>query len=218
MNVDAGYTRTGGFYGRYNTSSNELKFFDTGFSAFTIDTSGDVMGSLNLIPQGVTESTRIGRQCIVKGLYMKGWLQWQNNYAQSLYADAIVRFVLVWDTQANGANPLWTDVFEGNASAISFRNLENVQRFKILKEWVITPRVTASNTSDAWATAGNGLANSAPVVLKYNNSKLHIPLEFSSTTGAITEIKSNNLVLLAYSNAGDDVNKVTMNWRLRFQG
>jgi len=48
-------------------------------------------------------------------------------------------------------------------------------------------------------------------------SKCQIPLEFSSTTGAITEIRSNNLFLLAgCSTGGDDLVNFLGTCRLRY--
>jgi len=47
---------------------------------------------------------------------------------------------------------------------------------------------------------------------------MDIPLEFSDVTGAITELKTNNIQLMAISNAGDDTNKLNLVARLRFVG
>jgi len=68
-----GYMRTAGFYGRYSGSSPELKFFDTALS-FAIDTTVEVpaTGQLSLIPQGVTQSTRVGRKATIKSIYLHG--------------------------------------------------------------------------------------------------------------------------------------------------
>jgi len=71
-----GYDRTGGSYGRYAGRGAELKFFDTSLS-FLFDTTGEVpaTGQLVLIPQGVTESTRVGRKCVIKSVHLKGITQ-----------------------------------------------------------------------------------------------------------------------------------------------
>jgi len=64
-----GVDRTGGYYGRFAGRGAELKFFDTATS-FSIDTSPEVpaTGQLVLIPQGVTESTRVGRKCVIRSI------------------------------------------------------------------------------------------------------------------------------------------------------
>lgn len=185
---------------------DELKFFDTSL-AFTFDATGEVpaTGQLVLIPQGVTESTRVGRKCTIKSLQMKGSL----NYVPAAAATAAttVFLYLVLDQQCNGAAAAVTDVLTGNGLQVAFRNLANGERFRILKKIKVT------------------LAPGAGVTTAYNNStrhfefylKCHYPIEFSSTTGAITEIRSNNLFLLAGSDGNTD-DLVTMNGacRVRF--
>jgi len=68
-----GVDRTGGYYGRFAGRGAELKFFDTATS-FSIDTSPEVpaTGQLVLIPQGVTESTRVGRKCVIRSIQDDG--------------------------------------------------------------------------------------------------------------------------------------------------
>lgn len=204
MDIDPGYTRTGGFYGRFGPGG-ELKFFDTALS-FNIDATGEVpaTGQLCLIPQGVTESTRVGRKCTLKSIEMKfDTLLVPAAAANSATVSAIY---VVLDKQTNGAAAAATDVFTGTVMPNALRNLANSQRFVILKKFV-------------WAQN-----SAAGVTTAYNNTvrhfefykKLNIPLEFSSTTGAITELKSNNIFLLAGSNPLDDLVQVSGNVRLRF--
>jgi len=68
----------------------------------------------------------------------------------------------------------------------------NSQRFTILKKWQVPFSVQA------------GVSTAFGRVIKSINlyKKLNLPVEYSSTTGAITEIRSNNLFLLA--GAADD--------------
>lgn len=192
--------RISGYYGK------ELKFFDTALS-FLIDNTGEVptTGQLTLIPQGVTESTRIGRKCVVKSVHMRGVYVYQPSTSATA---AVVTFMyLVLDRQANGAAAAVTDVLTSNEMYSAFSNMANSERFKILKRFVV----------DFSPTAG--------VTTAYNNvrkpfeyySKLDIPIEYSSTTGAISEIKSCNLFLLAGTDGGaDDLVTVAGTCRLRF--
>lgn len=198
-----------------NNPDREVKFFDTALS-IPIDTTGAVEGSINLIPQGATESNRIGRQCTITSVYIRAFLQWQANMAQSIYQLAQVRFALVLDKQCNGANATYTDVYATN-SVTSPRNLSNAERFHVLKEWQWIPDHPAVTTSDNWATAANSIANCPHKDADFYK-KVRIPLEFSSTTGAITEIRSNNLFLVGMSAAGDDIHTVVGTARVRFEG
>lgn len=203
--IAPGYTRRSGFYGRFGPTG-ELKFFDTATS-FLIDATGEVpaTGQLVLIPQGVTESTRVGRKCTIKSIQAR----WNLNFVPAAAATAAGAYTIyvILDKQCNGAAAAVTDVFTGTGQTSDFRNLANSSRFQILKVW---NRVI---TSQAGATTA------------YNNNfhhiefykKCNIPIEYSSTTGAIGEIKSNNIFLVAGCTGGiDDLITVTGNVRVRF--
>jgi len=185
-----GYTRQSGFYGRYNTSPNpnkgEDKFFDTTLG-FSFDTTGEVpsSGQLALIPQGVTESTRVGRKCTVKSIQIRGSLTMSP--AASATACATAYLYLVLDTQCNGAPAAITDVLTSNAMNQGLINMANSGRFRILKRWAIPFNPAAGATT---------ALNSVVKPIEYFK-KCNIPIEYSSTTGAISEIRSNNIFLLA---------------------
>ena len=187
----------------------ELKFFDTALS-FTADATGEVpaTGQLALIAQGDGESNRDGRKCTLKSILIQGQLL----YAPSTGAQATanVHIFLVQDKQANGAAAAVTDVLTTNGFGSAVRNLANNERFKIIKHFIIEMNPHAGAT-----TAYNNLLKPWQYY-----KKLDIPMEYSSTTGAITEIKSNNLFLMAGSEGTnvDDLITVTGTARLRFVG
>ena len=199
-------TYRGRFSGR---NAPELKFFDTDVN-FTADATPEIpaTGQLALIPQGVTESTRVGRKYVVRSIQLNGFMQ--QTPAAGTTSAAIITVVLVQDTQANGAAAAPADVYDiGNTVLpVSVRNIENSARFKILKRW-------------DWA-----MQSQAGVSAAYNNvvkkwdfyTKCNIPLEFSSTTGAITELKTNNVFLLAGSSGvnADDTVTCLAKCRLRY--
>jgi len=200
-----GYSRTEGFYGRFAGRGSELKFFDT-TNSFTVDSTGEVpvTGQFCLIPQGVTESSRVGRKCVIKSIQGK----WNLTYTPGAGASAatIIAISLVQDTQCNGAAAAITDVYTGNEISQAHRNLANSQRFKVLKKWTI-PFVAQSGVTTAY--------NQVQKHIEFYK-KLSVPLEFSSTTGAITELKTNNIFLLASAFSSDDLVSVAGTTRLRF--
>lgn len=206
MDVDPGYTRTGGFYGRFG-KGGEQKFFDTALS-FLIDSTGEVpaTGQLCLIPQGVTESTRVGRKCVLKSIQGKMQLLYQPGASGLATTSGVIYVVL--DKQCNGAAAAATDVFEAAANLhLQFHDLANSQRFVVLKKMKYTMFPGAGAT-----TAYN---NGMRIIEFYK--KCNIPLEFSSTTGAITELRSNNVFMLAGCDANsDDQTTVIGNVRVRF--
>lgn len=193
-----GVTRTGGYYGRYRSSARpsgtgELKFFDS-TDSITVPTSGDVNTSLNLIPQGVTESTRIGRKCTLKSIMLRGMVRLPNTSDPTKTADQ-VRVIVYQDKQANGATAAVTDILE-SAHINSFRNLANSGRFRVLMEREVTVNCQAGaydGTNDQFGQVEKDFK----AMIKCN-----VPLEFDSTTGAITEIRSNNVGVLAVSQNG----------------
>lgn len=203
---ERGFLRTGGFYGRFSGPDAEMKFFDTAVS-FNIDATGEVpaTGQWNLIPQGVTESTRVGRKCVLTSIHFRGTALYSPG-AAAIACDAAYIYVVL-DKQANGAAAAITDVLTSNNIAVSMVNLANSERFRILKK---IPLVF--NTGAGVTTAY------APMIKKIEFfKKCHIPLEFSSTTGAITELKSNNVFILAgTATASDDLINVVGTCRVRF--
>ena len=85
--------------------------------------------------------------------------------------------------------------------------MANSERFKILKKFVYE-FASGAGVSGAYARGVRNMDWYA---------KLNLPVEYSSTTGAITEIKSNNIFLLASTaNQTDDEITVTATCRLRF--
>ncbi len=208
-----GALRRGGYYGRYAGTNPESKFFDTALT-YSFDVTPTAELSLNLIPQGVTESTRVGRKCTIKSIGFKGHIDWNAGMATTEYSRTRLDTWIVLDTQANGANAAFTDVYE-TASVNAFRNLANSSRFRVLKHFIWTPKWPSTTTSDNWATAGNTQVNMPVTVFKWFK-KCNIPIEFSSTTGAITEVRSNNILVLAASESGDDTSVISGVCRVRF--
>lgn len=207
MPLIKGKERVSGFYGRYNLpgGGSENKFFDTSMS-FTFDATGEVpaTGQLCLIPQGVTESTRVGRKAVIKSIHIRGTAVGAPDvltaYTQSIY------FYVVLDKQCNGAAAAVTDVLTSSDMSVAMINLANSERFVILKR-IVKILEPSAGVSGAY----NGVRKNFEWFHKCN-----IPLEFSSTTGAITEIRSNNVFILAGQKGPDDFTEFTGTCRLRF--
>lgn len=194
-------------YTRFSGPGSELKYFDTATS-FTVDTTGEVpaTGQLVLIPQGDTETTRDGKRCVITSIQAR-WDIIYNPPASS-QGNSVVCITLVQDTQCNGAAAAVTDVFTSNVTTQAMINLDNSNRFRILKKWnlVFNPQAAAIVTQ----------LNADMKHIEYYH-KCRIPLVFSGATGAITELKSNNLFLLASGfGVTDDLVTVTGNVRVRF--
>jgi len=116
---------------------------------------------------------------------------------------------IILDTQCNGAAAAAADVYVGSP-IVTHINLANSSRFRIIKSW-----------DHVWNPMA-GVTTAYINTTKYINfyKKCNIPLQFSAATGAITEIRTNNLFLLAGASAAaiDDLVSINGNCRLRFTG
>lgn len=201
-----GFDRTGGAYKRalYNPNADkaEIKNFDvlnTVSLALTNPLSvsvGSVTGApLELLTQGVGENQRIGRKICVKSVHFRGNCEFVPQAASQGWDRAVIMLVL--DTQCNGAFPANppTDVFSSTNPAAFLLNLDNTNRFRILKTW--------SNDFNASVqdVGGVTLANQIRHVDMY--VPMNMEVMYSAATGAIAEIRDNNLFLAYGSSNGE---------------
>ncbi len=197
----------------YHGPTQEMKFFDSIQTDSVVATTGVVTGSVNLVPQSVTEEGRIGRKIRIKSIMMHWFfsLPAEANQPDVGNGDTL-RIIVFIDHQANGANATVTDLLE-TANIESFRNLANSKRFTILmdKKRDINRTVAATDGTNT---------STSPLVSKhmqFYSRKMDLPIEFDSTSGAITEIRSNNVAMLYISNLGE-VGINTEQTRIRYFG
>lgn len=191
-----GITRTSGYYGRYAPLGQEQKFLDTSTTQAPVSFNGNIApSSLVAVPAGTGESERVGRKITVRALHLR-YVCLMNNQTTPGATDDGVRVIVYWDKQCNGTAATVTDILE-TADYLSFNNLANKNRFMILMDKQHDISLTAG--------AGNGTANvfGAKAITKSMHKRLNIPIEFSSTTGGLTEIRSNNLGVLVISDNGN---------------
>ncbi len=204
-----GRDRVGGYYGRYAHKGGELKFHDVDLDDPVVATGGVVTASVNLIAQGVGESQRVGRKCTIKSI------QWRYrslvpevDAAADPAALEALRIIMYVDKQANGATAAVTDLYE-SGDLHAFRNLSNTSRFTILCDKIVELNYMTL-ASDSANVVSQGTVSYEGVFYK----KCNIPLEFDAATGAITEIRSNNIGVLIISNSG--IGGFNSKIRLRF--
>lgn len=208
-----GKDRVGGYYGRYKGSggrkTGELKFHDVIQNDTVVAQTTTITPSVNLIAQGITESTRVGRKCTLKSIHWRYQISLPQKDAQATPEEGdSCRVVLYIDKQCNGATIVGLDLFE-TESLQSFRNLANTNRFTILCDKIHNIRY------GGMASDGAGLVSQGKEVMNTSVFKtLNLPIEFSSTTGVITEIRSNNIGILLISSSG--VCGFNGNLRVRF--
>ncbi len=214
-----GRTRIGGYYGRYRATRRyaqngrrgrmgELKFHDLDIDDAVIASNGTIVdSSVNNIPQGVTEVTRVGRKCTIRSINWRFHILLPNSANMAAGTNDTVRVILYLDKQCNGAAAAVTDILESD-NYQSFNNLANKSRFRILMD--------RKYQMNAQAGSGDGTSGDAAGV-QYNDAlykKVNLPIEFDSTTGALTEIRSNNIGVMLLSKVGICLFESKM--RLRF--
>ncbi len=194
-----GRDRVGGYYGRYKqTSSGELKFHDVDVTDAVIAQGCQVFsaGTINIIPQGVTEKQRVGRKCTVKSINWRYNVNLPGTATNGETSDTI-RIMLYQDKQCNGATITNTDLLESN-NFQSFNNLANSSRFRVLMD----------KTHEIHSPSGSGRGSTDTLSfgeMSFNGTlfkKCNIPLEFDAATGALTELRSNNLNVMVCSASG----------------
>ncbi len=211
-----GYLRTAGYYGRYQgrkASEQEAKFLDVNVTDAVVGTAGAVQtsGTINVIPQGVTESERVGRKCCIKAINWRYEITLPEGDAIVTPEQGdVVRQILFLDTQCNGATAAVTDILE-SAVFQSFNNLANKGRFRILMDRFHQINYKGLGSDNA------GVISQAKVIHHYDFfKKCDIPIEYdnSASTGVISTIRTNNLGVLSISAHG--VAGMDGKFRLRF--
>lgn len=178
----------------------EKKFLDTTIATTAITTTGVILNSsLNVIPQGDTQSERIGRKVTVCDVLLKGNITQPAQIITSLpqgLSDMCnnVRVIVYLDKQCNKATATVAQILQ-TTDENSFRNLEYVDRFQILYDETVIMNVGGlSNIITTPTFYAPGVRNQFGFT-----KKISVPITYdtSATTGAIGTITSNNIGIMA---------------------
>jgi len=126
------------------------------------------------IIQGDDDNQRIGRKIVVTGIY------WQYRLP-NLASGGVMDTLILLDKQCNGAAVASSDIFTDTRPGIWNLNRDNDERFEVLGK-VADPSV---QTIDA-----NGRRH-------IYCSNLNIPIKFDASTGLVTDLTSNNILIMA---------------------
>lgn len=212
-----GSLRRRGMWGRFTgttaaPSRPELKFLAQSTVNEALIVAGGaslIFQSLNDIPQGVSETERVGIKVTIKSIQLSGSLLKLSSVGAGAAATSNrVRMLLVWDKQTNGdianTNEIIDPVVDG------MRDIASYSRFVVLKSWLITLAATAG--------AGDGAANDFGEVQRAFKfyKRCSIPIRFDGTQGVITELATNNLLFMAYKEDTVPLVNITMRARVRY--
>lgn len=221
--------RRGGVWRRNvyrGVSGSALKYFDVNNPGIVISNAGTINADrISPIPQGTGPTDRIGQRIVLKKFLINGWVELTdagitNNIGT--YAGSGVTpitnykaiFMLILDRQANGAVPAPIEI-QNPATFNVYNNLDNVDRFVILKKWSVhlkdlcQSQISSTNTLFYYVNPKRAYFKK---VINLNHEII-----FSANFGALTEIRSNNIFL--YMIGSDGVNFATCSYRsrVRFQ-
>lgn len=207
--------RTGRLAGRYRSTqgrlNKELKNYDNLSAVAPLANTGALIlpsstatGALLVgLAQGTTANTRTGRKVLVKKIQYKGQVTFTPGAGAA--GTDVLKWFLVHDKQANGAYPSSIlDIWAVQTTGFELRNLDTSHRYRVLQSGMMEFQSGAGVTG-AYDPIVRALDIECPC---------NILVEMSSTAGAITEIKSNNVLLVCGSMNG----LITMNGssRVRF--
>ncbi len=188
-----GYGRTSGYYGRFQPGpGQEMKFHDVDLDDATIAAGANVTASINLVAQGVTESTRVGRKFTIRSINWRFHITIPAGTTGN--TSDTVRVIMFLDKQCNGATASNTDILE-TADFQSFNNLANKSRFRTLMDRTYT--INAPISGDG-TTIDSGKVEIQDSFFK----KVTIPIEYDAVASTITGIRSNNLGVILCSSDG----------------
>lgn len=167
------------------------KWNDSNCGATNPAVTGTVTGSyLCTIQQGTTDVTRIGNTIRVKRLKLSGF--WSSGAAE------IVRLVVLWDKQPNGATPAIADIFvSGTPNVTTCFNHDNVvgyggSRFEVILDRMSTlePDDTTTGTTDY-------------VTVKFDK-KMNKIVRYDGNAGTVADMVTGNLVFVHFGGGTAD--------------
>lgn len=221
----------GGFVG------TELKYFDTLKAETTVTGPSDTTSflfnpatggdCLNCPAQGSSALQRDGKKIRMKSLYIRGWVR---RPALEAFADTYppiqVYLAAVLDRQTNGAaaasNIIWKQAPGGMTTlynASLFRDLENGERFKILRDQLFDLNVLTLTSAGANSHSSAGLVRHFTWFIPLNG----LPVYFTTaTTAVIANIVRNSVSMYAVASVAPTGNNDSVacgyQSRLRFFG
>lgn len=199
---------TNKYGGLLSSLRKEKKYYDTDVVATIATTAGNLLSNSIVagITQGLTANTRIGKTVYPKGINLTFTLELPASNAAGSGSD-VVRIIVFEDKQSNGAAATVANLLT-NLAYDSYRNLEQVKRFRFLMDQ--TYQLNALGSADS----NNNTFTPVNVLVKKNiNFKKPCAIEYDASTGAITDLTSCNFGVAIISKNG----KITVKQRCRLR-
>lgn len=174
-------------------SSDDIHSFDTALS-FNFDATVEIpaTGQLSLITQGDTIASRQGNHINTLSCQIVGVAKLVP--AAGAVSASVAEMMLIFDKQPNGAVAAPADVINGTTITAALKNRANDDRFEIVRKWKF-PMMPKAGVSTAYN-------NDVMVLDEYFKFKREFV--YGATVGAVTDLRSGNLFLLAGTDGNSD--------------
>jgi len=170
---------------------------------------------LNGVVRGTDVNQRIGRRICLKGLLFRGVVQ-QTGAGSSV--SEMLRLMLVYDRQTNGANPAVGDIIQdvnsGTTDNMSYMNINNTKRFVVLAKhtWVQATQGTGTNKELA-NNVSETTSRMCDIFVPAKKIKSLITEFNSGVAGDVTDIISGGLFAVWIGVSGN----YSLSWKCRWR-
>ncbi len=206
-----------GFRGTWSRGAGEKKVIDTNVLNKPCDTTGTVT-LVNSCDVGAQYTHRIGRKIYMDSVSIRGTIKpidAVGNGANS--TSTYCRVMLIWDKQPNGALASVNDILSV-ANSISFQNLDNRDRFKVLmnKNFITGPLFVDTTATQTWA-----IDTTPSRYIDYYKSlrkkKWRLHTIFDGTGGGVADISTGALLVVTIGDSAANIGgEADMRVRVRF--
>lgn len=180
----------------------EHKWFDSTDAATVLGVTGTVLqNNLVPIPQGTTESQRIGRKIIVTNVNLRAHFQLPHNLTTTDGEEGTIRFTIYLDKQCNGVGATPVTLWGGaGRTFLTHQNLSESDRITFL----VDEQFNITSQAAIFDTGGFGAASYANGMFVEFDIACNIPIYYddSATSGTIGSITSNIIGVMGMSKNG----------------
>lgn len=201
----------------------EKKSVDTAIGA-TPGTTG-TFWLLNGLQEGASVYQRVGRRVRMKSLHFLARLS-INGTDRPQFQDDLIRIIVVYDRQPNGAAPVMADLLldysqsgATTTDAMSGLNTNNADRFRVLADIRLPLIDTSSNATAVPVEPVTASAICQDLELNINRfiNLQGLEAHYKASTGAVGDLASGALFAFACNNNATTVCPYTLNARARLR-
>ncbi len=198
----------------------EKKFHDIEITGIT-GTPNGALWTLGTVPQGASQSARVGRKIIVTDILFDGYVFVPSQATNG--PETVFRLEIVLDTQTNGAEFTVSDyrAIHGVSVIHGFRNLNSVERFQTLYRGPLVGANASASVGIAYNAADElteRVIQPGLIIPTAFNIKTCVEIEYddSDTDGSISTQTTNSIHILFWDIFGGPTSRLHGTTRVRY--